>query len=102
MVRPPIGEHASGVIPEPAKVVDEAAHYLGLACVNLCRLLDPQMVVFAGGMALAGDLLFERVRKVFKHHYWTLQKPHLKIVPAELGNDAGLIGAAAVARAAGV
>jgi glucokinase len=80
-------------------IVEETAFYLGIGCVNLCRLLDPQMIVFAGGMIHAGEFLFDRVRRVFGEHSWTITDNHVQIVPAKLGSDAGLIGAAAVAQA---
>lgn len=83
------------------RLVDDTARYLGLAAVTLCRLLDPQMIVFAGGMALAGDQLFGRVRAAFLAESWELTVQQVRIVPAELGNDAGFIGAAAVVREAG-
>lgn len=79
------------------RVVDEVATYLGIACVSLCRLFDPQMIVFAGGMIFAGDFLFDRVRKVFQKQTWKVVESKVEIVPAVLGNDAGFIGAAAVA-----
>lgn len=79
------------------QIVDETAKYLGIACVNFCRILDPRMIVFAGGMILAGDFLFDRIRAAFKRHSWTIVEDRVEIVPAKLGNDAGVIGAAAVA-----
>jgi glucokinase len=79
------------------QIVDETAKYLGIACVNFCRILDPRMIVFAGGMTLAGDFLFDRIRAAFKRHSWTIVEDRVEIVPATLGNDAGVIGAAAVA-----
>lgn len=42
-------------------VVDQAYAYLGLACVNLCRVLDPDAILFTGGMSQA-DGLVEEVR----------------------------------------
>jgi len=80
------------------EIAEQTANYLGIACASLCRLFDPQMIVFAGGMILAGDYLFEMIREAFARHTWKLVKDHVRIVPAELGNDAGFIGAAAVAR----
>jgi glucokinase len=80
------------------QVVSEVTQILGIACVNLCRVFDPQMIVFAGGMILAGDDLFDRVRKVFRQFTWSIESPEPLIVPSQLGNDAGFIGAAAVAR----
>ncbi|MAE62752.1 MAG: hypothetical protein CMJ18_00650 [Phycisphaeraceae bacterium] len=79
------------------RIVDETAQYLGIAAVTFCRLLDPQMIVFAGGMIAAGDFLFDRIRRSFSDHDWDLVAPQVRIVPATLGNDAGFIGAAAVA-----
>jgi glucokinase len=78
-------------------VVDRVVHYLGMACVNLCRLFDPQMIVFAGGMILAGQYLFDRVIAAYHELNWTILPSRVRIEPAQLGNDAGVIGAAAVA-----
>jgi glucokinase len=80
-----------------SRIAEETATFLGLACVSLCRVLDPQMIVFAGGMILAGESLFERVRKAFREQSWNILEDQVQIVPATLGNDAGFIGAAAVA-----
>lgn len=79
------------------RIVDETIFYLALGCINICRLLDPQMIVFAGGMILAGDVLFERLHKSIDRQNWKMTKKTVEIVPAKLGNDAGFIGAAAVA-----
>ena len=82
------------------RITRETATYLGVACVSLCRLLDPHMIVFAGGMILAGDYLFNQIRSAFTDHDWRMDRSQVRIVPARLGNDAGVIGAAAVARQA--
>ncbi len=79
------------------RLVNETAMYLGIACVNLSRLLDPQMIVLAGGMVQAGEFLIDRVREAFTSRSWAIMKDHVRIVGAALGNDAGIIGAAAVA-----
>jgi glucokinase len=79
------------------KVTDETSYYLGIACVTLCRVLDPQMIVFAGGLSLAGEPFFEALRKVVAENSWKLPVKPADLVPAKLGNDAGFIGAAAVA-----
>jgi len=79
------------------RIVDRTATYLGIACVSLCRLLDPQMILFAGGMVLSGDLLFDRVRKAFVQHTWDVARDRVRIEAASLGNDAGIIGAGGIA-----
>ena len=79
-------------------IVDDTARYLGLACLNICRLIEPRVIVFAGGMTLAGDFLFDRIRRTVREENWTMVQLQTEIAPAQLGNDAGMIGAAAVAR----
>ena len=80
------------------EIVDSTAEYLGVGCINICRAFDPQVIVMTGGLALAGDQLFDKVRSWFDHHHWTIQPPTCRIVPAQTGNSAGMIGAAAAAR----
>lgn len=83
--------------PLALRIVDETAAYLGVACVNLCRLFDPQMILFAGGMILAGEFLFHRIRTAFGHTTWSVTPDQVRILPATLGTDAGVIGAAGIA-----
>lgn len=78
------------------RIVDETALYLGIGCVNLCRLLDPELIVLAGGMVQAGGVLLDRVRAAFASHSWKMAPDRVRIVPTEMGGDAGIIGAAAV------
>ena len=83
-----------------AEVWDRGAYYLALACVNICRLFDPEEIVFAGGMIKAGDDLMVPIREHYARLRWDLTVPQTKLVVAKLGSDAGVIGAAGVARAA--
>lgn len=78
-------------------VVQEYCEYLAISCINLSRLFDPQMIVFAGGVTLAGPWLFDHIRERFLARNWSMTEPKVRIVPAELGNQAGRIGAATVA-----
>lgn len=80
-----------------AEVIDQTAYYLALGCISLTRVLDPQMFVFAGGMALAGDSLISRINTHFQAQNWHAAPNSVKLEIAQLGNDAGLIGAAAIA-----
>ena len=79
------------------RLAEQTADYLAIGCINLCRLLDPQMIVFSGGMILAGQTLFNLVRAAFERRTWSIATDRVELVPARLGNDAGFIGAAAVA-----
>lgn len=64
----------------------------------MCRTFDPQVIVMTGGMAEAGDLLFNKVNEEYPKYNWTIMKPLVKILPATAGPYAGIIGAAAAAR----
>jgi len=80
-----------------ARMWDECAYYLALGCVNMCRICDPDEIVLAGGLTNAGDDLMDPLLKHFNRLHWSMIKPLTKIMIAELGNDAGAIGAAGVA-----
>ena len=75
----------------------EAIDALAVACVGLARVLDPDLVVFGGGMANAGDALIAPLRRRFHELHWRLTPPRTQLALATLGNDAGVIGAAGVA-----
>lgn len=78
---------------------ERAGQYLGLAVSNYLHAFDPSILIFGGGVAQVGDLLFkpfeESLRKrVFHPRYLE----NLIITRAALGDDAGLLGALALAR----
>jgi glucokinase len=79
------------------EVWDEMTRYLALGCVNICRILDPDRIVLAGGMAAAGEDLLGPVQEHFRALHWSLTEPQTVLALATLGNDAGVIGAAGVA-----
>jgi glucokinase len=76
-------------------VVERYVKYLGTGIASLCNALRPQAVILGGGVCNAGEALFEPVRKVVESLvYFTDYGGLPPIIKAELGNDAGLIGAA--------
>jgi glucokinase len=81
------------------ELLTEIGTWLGVGMANLAAALDPGMFVVGGGVSAAGDLLLDPAREAFSR---TLTgrgyRPEATIVVAELGNDAGLIGAADLAR----
>jgi glucokinase len=78
-------------------VWDDACRYLALACINLQHSFSPQRIILGGGMGGAGAALLDRVRGHFDRQKWHLHNDFPQIVLAELGNDAGVIGAARLA-----
>ncbi len=78
-------------------VVDKVCFYLGLACGNLGNTLNPSSIVLGGGVSAAGEFLRSRVEEYFHQYAFPQVKESTKIKLAELGNDAGVIGAASLA-----
>jgi glucokinase len=86
---------------DPASVdlLAELGRWLGEGIADIADVLDPAVVVVGGGVSEAGDLLLEPARQAFAASLSAgTHRPHLMIRAAELGNDAGLIGAADLAR----
>jgi glucokinase len=95
-----IAQHANAGDKFAASVWDETCYVMALACINVCHFIDPQMIVLAGGMSQAGQFLLDSIDRHFKAEWWKMTPPTAKIALAKLGNDAGVIGAAGVAREA--
>lgn len=79
------------------QVWDEFTTQLACALANCCWLLNPQAIVIGGGIAAAGDLIFKPLRKKLDDQLAGPFRDNLLVVPAHFKNDAGLIGAAAIA-----
>lgn len=92
-------EHLSAGDKLAAQITEETAESLAILCINVLHTTEPKRIVFAGGMIAAGDVLLERIRYYFEEHIWTLKKESVEICFATLGEDAGIIGAAALAKA---
>ncbi|TFD78004.1 ROK family glucokinase [Cryobacterium fucosi] len=72
---------------------------LGQACASLSAVLDPQIFVFGGGVADAGDLLLEPIRAAYLENLPARGfHPEAEFAIAQLVNDAGVVGAADLAR----
>lgn len=78
-------------------VVDKFAYYLGFACANLGSTLNPAAIVIGGGVSAAGEFLRSKVETYFQKYSFSTVRDSTKIKLAELGNDAGIIGAANLA-----
>jgi glucokinase len=71
--------------------------HLGVGISDFVNVFNPEVVVVGGGFARAGDLLLEPARRVVAERALTPARDEVRIVPAELGPQAGLVGAALVA-----
>ncbi len=79
-------------------VLAEVGRRLGEGIAGLVNVLDPQVVVIGGGAVRAGDLLLGPARAAFLDAVEAVEhRPDVPILPAQLGSDAGAVGAAALA-----
>jgi len=74
-------------------VLDHVGLHLGVGIASFVNVFNPELVVLGGGFARAGDLLFEPARQYVAEHALSPARDEVKIVPALLGVEAGLIGA---------
>jgi glucokinase len=83
-------------------VFDRVGYWLGVGIASLVTIFDPDLVVVGGGVAATGDLLLTPARASFERYVHARAHRDLPpVVPARLGADAGLVGAATLALARG-
>ncbi len=81
------------------ELLAEIGHWLGIGIANLAAAFDPGTFVVGGGVSAAGPLLLDPARETFRRQLAGRgYRPEAAIVAAQLGNEAGLIGAADLAR----
>jgi glucokinase len=80
------------------KIVEDTAFYLAVGSTNMMHTIDPDMVVFGGGMIASGNSFLERIQRHVKKLAFPVPAEKTQICFAQLGTDAGFIGAAACAR----
>jgi glucokinase len=95
------GEHVTAAAAEgdaeAVAVMARLAWWVALGLYNLANAFDPEAFVVGGGLAEAGDVLFDPVRTAFAELVGGYRRPVIDILPAVLGEHAGAIGAASLA-----
>ncbi|MGL5095807.1 MAG: ROK family protein, partial [Planctomycetia bacterium] len=84
--------------PLAQKIYDDTAFYLAIGAVNLMHVIDPDLVVYSGGMISAGPSFLQRIRHYIRENALPVPGAKTSVVYAQLGTDAGFIGAAGCAR----
>jgi len=82
--------------PLAKEVWDSAIYYLGIGVANIVTIVSPEMVVLGGSLTKYGDELFIKVREIVRKRARLVPTDEIKIVPAKLGDDVGILGAVAV------
>lgn len=79
------------------EIWEEVGEKLATAVMNACWLLNPEAVIIGGGVARAGELIFQPLTACLYPQLSPTFRDHLMVIPARFGNEAGMIGAAALA-----
>jgi glucokinase len=82
--------------------IERAATYLGIGVSHVINTLSPDMIVFGGGVAEMGDLLFDTVRATIRERVRMFPVDHIRVIKTELGDRAGTLGTIALAAAGGL
>lgn len=75
------------------RIFNIIGEYLGIGLASVVNLLNPEKIIIGGGVAESGDLLFNPIRKVISERTLEISGSAVEVVPAKLGNTAGVIGA---------
>ncbi len=95
-----INEAAEAGDPVAKKLMRDTARYLAVGATSLMHTIDPDIVLFAGGMIAAGGAFLDQIREDIRELAFPTPAEHTRVAYAELGGDAGFIGAAGCARMA--
>ncbi len=95
------GEITPFIVAEAAKQGDPVARrifarigeYIGFGLSSVVNLLNPEKIIIGGGVADAGDILLDPIKETIKKRAMVVAGSAVEIVPAKLGNTAGVIGA---------
>jgi glucokinase len=75
-------------------IFEQAGFYLGIAAANISVALGPRRIIIAGGVAQAGDLLLEPIRRTLRERVTVMPVEQVEVVQSQLKNKAGVIGVA--------
>jgi glucokinase len=81
-----------------SKVIEDVSFHLGLALANIANILNPEKIVLGGGVSKAGSVLLDPIKERFLQYSFPRVAKSTEISLATLGNDAGVIGAAWIAK----
>lgn len=83
--------------PEANRAITETAEYLAMGIANIVSILNPEMIVLGGGLMQAGDLFIDAIKNLVPTWAQPIAARQVQIELTQLGEDAGLFGAARLA-----
>jgi glucokinase len=75
-------------------IYERAGFYLGIAAASICVAIGPRRIIIAGGVANAGDLLLEPIRRTLRERVTVMPVEQVEVVQSQLGDNGGVIGVA--------
>ncbi|MEG0424392.1 MAG: ROK family protein [Cetobacterium sp.] len=77
-------------------IVDYVSDYLAMGIGNVLNIINPEVIILSGGVALAGDILLDKVKEKLPNYALGITIENLQIKLGQLGNEAGIKGASAL------
>ncbi len=94
-----VSQDAQSGDPLAIQALERAGTFIGRALADFCHIFNPTIILIGGGVSQSGPLLFEPIKAALHQHILTPEYlENLTITAAQLGDDAGLLGALALAR----
>jgi glucokinase len=75
-------------------ILEEAGFYIGIAAANVCASIGPRKIVIAGGVSKIGEPILAPIRRTVRERVRVMPVEQVEVIQAQLGDDAGVIGAA--------
>jgi glucokinase len=75
-------------------IYERAGFYLGIAAANICTAVGPRRIIIGGGVAQAGELLLDPIRRTIRERVHVMPIEQVEVVSSQLGDNAGVIGVA--------
>ena len=88
-----VAEAAKAGDPVAKRIFARIGEYIGIGMASVVNLLNPEKIITGGGVADAGDILLEPLKETLKKRAMKIAGETVEVVPAQLGNTAGVIGA---------
>jgi len=75
-------------------IYEKAGFYIGIAAANVCASIGPRRIIIGGGVAQAGELLLDPIRRTIRERVHIMPVEQVEVVSSQLGDNAGVIGVA--------